>query len=176
MEQLEFKYIKTYSGFRGNGFLEQIIETKSILKELGKTLATESDYKKNHSIKQQIKRLKNDLDNSNVYNNRLIDTKNKLHQSAKEVVSLSKNDIITQQLISIFTKNRVEEPFIVATCPPIYRDSIAFFNDKQIVKIIHCCFECINIIDESNNDIFLSQKGFEDLQAFFIRLGHKINN
>lgn len=175
MEHLEFQYIKTYSGFRGELFTKQVNDIESEINELEMGFKSEKDFKTRFNLKHKIKHLKSDLEKLDVYNNRLIDSKNNLHKWAKEVGTIQKDSEIANQMFSIFTNNRVEESFVVTTCPPIYRDAIVFFNKNQIIKIIHCCFECINFIDENNNSIFLNLEGIEQLRNLLINIGHKID-
>ncbi|MFK7946333.1 MAG: hypothetical protein AB8G11_01995 [Saprospiraceae bacterium] len=170
MNKISFQYIKTYMGFRGEAFTEKINKAKSEIEHLEKHIKTNINFKERYSIKQKIKGLKNDL---NIHNIKLIDAQNDIHIFAREIAMIKTDTKIAKQLISIL-ENRVEEPFVVTACSPIYRDAIVFFNDNCIIKIVHCCFECVNIIDEKDNPIFLEPKGFQKLQSLLINLGHEI--
>lgn len=171
MNQNSFQYIKTYTGFRGKIFTEQVNQSKSEINDLEKLLKSNINFKERYSIKQKIKRLKTSLD---IYNIRLINTQNNIHQFAREIATIKKDTNTAKRLISIFN-SRVEEPFITTACPPIYRDAIVFFNENRIIKIIHCCFECINIINENNTPISLTQKSFKELKQVLTSIGHKID-
>jgi len=168
-KKIEFEYLKTYSGLRGETFewLEKQINQKVIaLKEELKTARFMQKSKINHQINSL-------LDEIDVYNSIIINEKGEFHQSTIEITRKEKPDEFVKKIDSILNLQPNRE--VASGCPPIFRDAIVFYSKKdEINGILQICFECATIKNEDEESLKTNEQTYSKLADLLKEVGHQI--
>jgi hypothetical protein len=169
LEKIEFDFAITYSGLRGELLDLVRKEIKEKKKEIENEIKTVA-FKEKTRLKEKLSELQG---TTNLYNSRTINKDGELHLTSKKISNLSAGNDSLTKIIQILTED-CNEPYFLR-CPPVYRDSIVFYNNEQSIKgIIHFCFECFSIIDENNNEFGTNRQILSSLKDILIKLGHPI--
>jgi len=171
IQHLDFDYAITYSGLRGEKFLNLEIENKKQIQLIEKGIKPARFMKKSIQRKK-IEKLKDEI---NIYNSLIINKDGELHKSTEKVQTFKQN---SEELKSIFKiLNSKIEKQVLTTCSPVFRDSIAFYSkEHKIVGLLQICFSCWWIENEKAEVLRVDPKIFPLLKAKFMEIGHQIED
>jgi len=168
-KSLNFEYLKTYSGLRGEKFEKLIEENELKIEQLKEELKT-ARYMQQPKINAKIQELQNEIYSSNA---RIIDIHGNLHDSTVEI-STKKS---TNDFVKILAKTLLQKPkneFALA-CAPVFRDAIVFYSDKdKIIGILQICFSCVAIENENKERLRTDLHTFSKLEILLKEVGHPI--
>ena len=171
IESLNFDYIKTYSGFRGEQFEQFKKECVIKIKALQTSLET-ARHMQQTKIQKEISDLEEELWLGNI---RVINKDGTLHQSGKMIAKIQKEDKLIQNIFDAFTLP-IHEVYHTL-CIPIFRDVIVFYSkENTIVGILHLCFECTEVKNENEERFDLNQKSYGIIKNILKRVGHQIDD
>ena len=171
LQKINFGYVKTFSGLRGDKFAKLEAETKTKIKALEQDLTT-ARYMQKARIQAEIKRLTNLICPEN---NLLIDTQGVLHPSATEILHVKYSDHIVKRIFEILAMDYEDQGLFL--CIPVYRDAVVFYSsDDQIQGIIHICFECYTMINEDIQEFDVNMDIYPLLKSLLTELGHEIDS
>lgn len=169
LNSLDFEYVITYSGLRGEKFEHLEIENKKEIQKLEKEIESARFIQK-PKLNKKVKALKTEID---LYESRLIDTNGIKHKSTESIKKIESNDLILNEIFKLLKRKIEGQTFVM--CMPIYRDSIVFYNaSNSIIGILHICFGCYSIIDENENSFDYDSSVIPELREFFLKFGHEI--
>ena len=173
IENLDFDYIKTYSGYRGELFENLKTENEEKIEELDFDIkfAGKSNIEQSEMIMEKL-RLTKELSTIRP----LIQTDGTIHKSAIEINSqIPKNDSYIQNLFEALLLPPID--VVRSRCIPIFRDVIVFYSKENlIVGILNLCFECIEIENEKGEKFDLDQKSYWMLKNILRGIGHPTEN
>ena len=168
-QEINFDYLKTYSGLRGEKLevLEQEIEEK--VNQLKEDLKT-ARFMQKPKINKKIRDFKNEVD---LYNSRIVDKNEVFHKTTIEITRKEKSAIFVKNLGAIL--NEECEIDVVAACLPVFRDAIVFYSNKDEIRgILQICFGCAAIKNENEERIIADYKSFDKLANLLKEVGHPI--
>lgn len=171
IKRLNFEYAISYSGLRGENFinLEEETQKRIIIIEQEIESARFMDKPK---LNKEIKDLEKEVD---IYNSRIVTKKGEFHQSTSRIHKFEKGDKEINEIFEILNSKFEEQHFRM--CPPIFRDAIVFYSKEDAINgILQLCFSCSWIKDENEEDFQVDHKIFPKLMNQLIKLGHKIEN
>ena len=168
-KEVDFHYLKTFSGLRGKKNQQFIIQTQKKISELKNELDS-ARFMRQGQIQKQIERLEYEINGLNSF---LVGTDGSLHQTTELIIEKKQKDPFIEKLDLLFSK-KCENPF-ATLCVPIFRDAIVFYSKtNEIIGILHLCFECGKIKDENRNSLEVDFNIFEELELLFKGIGHPI--
>jgi len=171
IQSLNFEYAISYSGLRGEKFRNLEIEKKEDIKKIEKRIES-ARFMQKPKLSKNIEDLKREI---NLYNSRVINKNGELHQSSEIVYKFQKDDKELKSIFGILNSKFKEQ--VAAACPPIFRDSIVFYSEKdKIVGILQMCFSCWRIKNENEEDLKVDYKIYPILKEKLIQIGHRIEN
>ena len=169
-KSLNFEYLKTYSGLRGEKFEKFKEENEIKIKQLKEELKT-ARFMQQPRINAKIQELQNE---TNLHNSRIIDKNEILHPSTIEVSKLNRNSSFANSLDRILNQKCNME--IATGCIPIFRDTLVFFSAKdEIVGILQICFECASIRNENEETLKVDIDIYPKLKSLLRKIGHQID-
>lgn len=168
-EQLEYDYLKTFSGLRGGAFKLLKIATQNDIKALEQQLLT-ARFMERLKIKKQMAELESQI---NLYETRIVDHSGPCHASTVEVAKIIKGEELEMKLVELLSLNFKDG--VAAACIPVFRDAIVFYSNADEVKgILHICFSCLDIKNEKEENLQVDVNVFEGLQRLLEKMGHPI--
>jgi len=171
IDNLDFEYAISYSGFRGHDFEMLLKETKIKIQEL-ENQKEDLRYVQKSEIRKQLEELKSQM---NFRNSRVINKDGNVHKSTKALYRFERGNGKIKKVFEILKTTFVEQHLWV--CAPIYRDAIVFYSQKDKINgILHICFGCDRMINEKEEGLEVDAKIFSELKLVLITLGHKIEN
>ena len=171
IQSLNFEYAISYSGLRGEKFLNLEVENKKEIKRIEKEIES-ARFMQKPKLNAKIEDLKSEI---NLSNSRVINKKGDFHKSTEVVYKFEKDDKEIKSIFKILTSKFEEQ--VVAACAPILRDSIAFYSKQdEIVGILQMCFTCWSIKNEKEEYFEVDHKIFPILKDKLIQIGHPIEN
>lgn len=171
IQRLNFEYAISYSGLRGENFINLEKENREEIKKIEKELES-ARFMQIPKLNKKIEALKTEI---NPYNSRVINKNGELHKSAKIIRKFEKGSEELKSILNILKSNFDEQVF--AMCSPVLRDSIVFYSkEDEIVGILQMCFSCWWMKNENEEDFEVDQKIFPLLKEKLIQLGHQIEN
>ncbi len=169
LDGLDYAYIKTYVGLRGQEFEILKEENKEKIIKLKKELR-ERKYKDEWVIKSKIRLLEDEIDD---FTTRIIDKTGNLHKLTKELGEHQKNSYFDNQLLRILEREKTED--YVTACVPIYRDAIVFYSRQdEIEGILYICFGCARTKTEDNEPLLVAIEVYDELKELLNETGHRI--
>lgn len=171
IESLNFEYAISYSGLRGERFINLEIVNNEKIKKIEKEIES-ARFLQKQKLNKKIEDLKAEI---NPYNSRVINKKGELHKSAKMVRKFEKDSEELKSILKILKSKFDKQVF--AICPPALRDSIVFYSkEDEIVGILQMCFNCSWMKNEKEEDLDVDHKIFPILKNKLIQIGHQIEN
>ena len=103
----------------------------------------------------------------------IINEHGEIHSTGVIVYRFEKGAKETNALLEIL---RTESAVLIAApCLPIFRDSIVFYSsENKISGILHICFQCYQMRNESAEDLIFGTEEFQKLTNELIKAGHPI--
>ncbi len=168
LENLDFEYIETYSLLRGDKFQKKYNTLRNEFNTL-------SAKRKRKALDLNDENKYNEIDKQINYTQYLINLDGIFHFSSEKISTIKKTDIRFKELQLIFDTEVTNKNDWM--CAPIYRDALIFYNLKnEIVKILNICLSCEYMETENKLNLKADTKTYDELKAFFIRIGHQIEN
>lgn len=166
---LEFDYLKTYSGFRGELKTRFIRENLERIDKLKEKLPS-ARYMESIRINAQIHQTEEFL---NFNNSVIINSNGRLHPTAIEISRYEReSDFVIKLYYALTISNGV---FAAGACPPIFRDVIVFFSKTgEIQSILNICFECAALKNEKGENLEVDWVIFKSLSTLLKEIGHPI--
>lgn len=158
-ETISFDYVTIYSGLWNEEQLLEIEKTnKQKIAELKEKLLT-ARYMQQPKISQEIAALEQRT-------TKIIDKEGNKHPTTEEIITLSKNHWLFQQLSYIVYKYKGERT-TARFCSPIYREALVFYSkEHEIQAIVHVCFSCFSVINDKGERLEVADKFYQQLSAF----------
>jgi len=170
IESLDFDYIKTYSGFRGEEFEKFRKKCKEKIDVLEETIKT-ARFMQQAVIQKEISNLHQEI---MVHNLRVIDKDGTLHPSTKVIAHAQKENQLVKNIIQALMHHPRPN---VSGCAPVYRDAIVFYsNENKIMGILHCCFSCSRIQNDDRKNFKLDSRSYSMMKNILRKVGHPIEN
>ena len=171
MQHLNFEYVISYSGLRGEKFINLEKDNNNQIQQIKKQIESVRFMEK-LKLNEKIQKLEAEI---NLHNSRVINRNGELHKSTEVVRKFEKDDNEIQSIFKILNSNFKEQAF--ARCLPVLRDSIVFYSkEDKIVGILQICFSCWWIKNEEEEDFEVDYKIFPILKDKLIQIGHRIKN
>ncbi|MCI4670964.1 MAG: hypothetical protein MRZ79_22700 [Bacteroidia bacterium] len=169
LENLDFAYVITYSGLRGEKYKKLVEESELAIIDFEKQLKT-ARYMQANKINKAIEALRSE---TQLYHQLIIAPHGKLHKSAEVIRKLEKGE---PELIELLDILRKEHGFEVASpCIPVFRDAIGFYAASgDCVGMLHLCFECGQVYNQDLQSLPVTVGLFEKLRESLIKIGHSI--
>ena len=137
IKSLNFEYAISYSGLRGEKFINLEEENNKEIKGIEKEIES-ARFMQVPKLNKKIDALKAEI---NPYNSRVINKNGQLHKSAKVICKFEKDSEELRSIFEILKSNFDKQVF--AMCPPVLRDAIVFYSkEEKIVGILQMCFSC----------------------------------
>jgi len=171
IERLNFEYAISYSGLRGNKFKNLVVENKKEIRIIEKRIESARLMQK-VKLSKRIAELEKEI---NLHNSRVINKNGKFHKSTLRIHRFEKGNKDIESILKILNSKFEEQ--VSAICPPILRDSIVFYSDKDdILGILQICFSCFRIKNENEEDFEVDHRIYPLLKEKLIQIGHQIEN
>jgi hypothetical protein len=171
IEKIEFDYVVSYSGLRGERLDSARKEIKMRRREIEEEIKT-ANFKEKTILREKLSSLQG---LTNLYNSRTINESGELHLTSIEIAKLNRDDKRLSRILEILSENCDVPDYM--RCPPIYRDSIVFYDNQHSIKgILHFCFECCAIADKHNNQFDTNGQILFSLQSELEKIGHPIES
>lgn len=166
---LDFEYIRTYSGLRSEDFLNRVTESRDKIKSLNR-LKSKLTQNSKLEVDQEILRLEEMVHGSVLYSS---NEKVSFHSSTTLVAEFDTKENIWNDLNGILTIPFVEQALWM--CAPVYRDAIVFYSSSHDIRgVLQICFGCEDVINERNNQMEVDDRIFPKLKELMIGWGHTI--
>ncbi len=173
IQSLNFEYAISYSGLRGEKFINLEIENQEKIKQIEKEIESARFMQKPKLI-ENIENLKDEI---GLYNSLLINKKGEFHRSTEIVCKFKKDDKELKSILVVLKSKFQIQKQVAVSGPSIYRDSIAFYSkEDRIVGILQICFKCWRIKNENEEIFEVDPNIYPILKEKLIQIGHQIEN
>jgi len=169
----EFSYLTTYSFNRGLKLAALHGDTAVAVAQT-KLALQQAPFRDQRKLEYQLRKLQGDI-RSSIYNKKLGINTLETNPTAERVAVIKRNTLIAKQLGNIFQSSVGEADFFM--CPPIYRDAIVFYNERDIpLTVLNICLECSFMETNSGVVVEADMPAYEALRELLIQLGHPIES
>ena len=172
INQLNFDYLKTYSGFQQEVFEKQQAVFEQKMADLQERLLTSSPQKQ-ELIQNRINETQLRWEREQFDFREIAGPDGALIQSATKIAHLPKVDPVVCQIVEILNTPFQEQYHWM--CWPVFRDSIVFYRaDHTVAGIVHICLGCDQLADHQRQFFEADYKIFPQLRSVLKSLGHKV--